>query len=680
MKRLIIIVLILAAFLRFSGTKPGYPPYHSDEGISYSAATSMIKNNNLDPLRYDYPAVVPLVNYIFYKFVFIPVSWVRFYVENFSRIADGFIKLPLVEKEYQRIFQAEILGEREINALFWGRYVTALFGVGVVFLSFLLAKELFGDKAGLISAFLVAINYRQVLNSHFGLPDIYNAFFLLLSLLASYFLWKKPTSRNYFLASVAAGLSLSVKYQFFSFLPLVLAHLDNSFKEKTWPERLKFLFNRYALTAPFIIIFVFLVLNPYHFIKLEETRDWLVSVSGKYRAGRNEFDFYPYSYLYHIGIGKLVSVLGVLGVLLAVVKRSKQTFFLLSAVIPFFWVITYLTGGGFYTRNFVTIIPVLLIFAGWLLAIVTEIKPKYLTLGIALATLFFIAKESLANSLLVIKWNKQEWNYKILGNWTDRNIPAGSVVAAHPSVPLPNTITNKVPYDFSNGPFSFQEFKDLEASFIVTNFDWATTEFYWWMTQDIKTSLKYWDKPIRELEKSFPAMAIREISDYAIYWVLKPWQAPESNFVVAKIPKYEVASSSLFKRYLFTPPQQIWNSEAVDVIGWRGYLVDYKTSGEGRGYLYLSFYKELDDVGDVSKRAAVRLSSRYSTKSLLGQIPIDSKYMVIGFDTYDSYKAVSYLERIDAYQADVKADFSGYDIKGVRIDEGVIFPNSHGNM
>lgn len=677
--KVLLVILIIATILRFVGTKPGYPPYHSDEGISYSAATSMIKNNNLDPLRYDYPSVVPLVNYISYKYIFIPVSWTRFYVENLSRIVDGFIKLPLAGKEYQRIFQAEILGEREINALFWGRYVTAFFGVGVVFLTYLLSKNLFGVNAGRVSAFLVAVNFRQVLNSHFGLPDIYNAFFLLLSLVTSWFLLKKPTVKNYLFASVAAGFFFSTKYQTFSFLPLLFAHLVNAFKENNWKKGIRFLFNPSAIMVPLVILITVVILNPYQLIHIEETIGWFNLIFLKYRMGKMQLDFYPYSYLYHIGIGKLASVLIIIGILISLVKQRLKSIYLLLAIIPIFYTLTYYSGGGFYTRNFVTITPILLIFAGWFLVAVTKVRLQISTKIVIFVLLFIVGRESLVNSLVVVREYRSRWNIEKVAGWNNNNLPLKSTVAAHPSVPLPDGI-KVIPYGLDDGQFSLEEFKELGANFIVVNLDYATAGFYGWMTESTKKSLEYWNKPLDVLEKTFTAMAIREISDYAIYSVLKPWQAPESNFVVAKVPEYKVVNSSMFKRYLFTPPQPIWNSEAIDVNGWMGYLIDYKMSGEGRGYVYLSFYKELDDVGNVGKRLAVRLSSRYNTKSLLGRIPVGSRYMVIGFDTYDSYKAVSYLDSLEVYQADVKADFSGYDIKGVKLDEGIIFPNSHGNM
>src|SRR3989339_250613 len=165
-KIILILIILISFLLRFVGARSGYPPYHSDEGIGYSAATSMVKNNNYDPLRYDYPSLVPLINVGIYKSVFIPFYWVKFYILNFEKIIDGMIKLPIKGDEYKRIFQLDILGNREINTLFWSRYITAFFGVGVSLLTYFLAKKIFSKEVGLISMYLVAVNFRQVLNSH----------------------------------------------------------------------------------------------------------------------------------------------------------------------------------------------------------------------------------------------------------------------------------------------------------------------------------------------------------------------------------------------------------------------------------------------------------------------------------------------------------------------------------
>src|SRR3989339_1287064 len=75
--KMLLAILVLALALRFVGVYPGYHPYHSDEGMSYSSAIEMIRNLNLDPGRYDYPSLVPIIHSILYVVLFIPLFIVK---------------------------------------------------------------------------------------------------------------------------------------------------------------------------------------------------------------------------------------------------------------------------------------------------------------------------------------------------------------------------------------------------------------------------------------------------------------------------------------------------------------------------------------------------------------------------------------------------------------------------
>jgi hypothetical protein len=200
------------------------------------------------------------------------------------------------------------------------------------------------------------------------------------------------------------------------------------------------------------------------------------------------------------------------------------------------------------------------------------------------------------------------------------------------------------------------------------------------MTQDTKQSLLYWNKPVEMLENKYSAMSVRELSDYAVYSVLKEWQAPESNFIVAKIPKYKIIKKTLAKKILFDDKPNIWTSDPIEVSDWKGFYINPKTSEKGRGYVYVNFYKKIEDIDDITKRVAVRLSSRNKNKDIIGSIPKDAKYMVIGFDTFESYKSSDELLEINIYNAEVIEDLSGFMLNPVKLEDGVIFPNSHGNM
>jgi len=290
MKKVLVCILILAGLLRFIGIYPGYSQYHTDEPIIYQNAVSLVKNVNYQSLRFDYGLLPSLINAFFYKVVFIPFSWGKFYFQNAGDIFTGFIRFPLGKDVYERVFQLEIFGSQDLNALFWSRYVTALFSLGVVFLTYLLGKKVFSNKVGLIAALLVSINFKSVQNAHIGLPDTYNVFFLLLSTLFAFKLMTKPTGKNYILAGVFAGLSLGVKYQVFYLLPLFTAHIIGVIYEKK--NRWKKLFNPYFFIALVLAIVLFVLINPQFLFQWQKTSQLLIDIASKYGMGIKKINLY----------------------------------------------------------------------------------------------------------------------------------------------------------------------------------------------------------------------------------------------------------------------------------------------------------------------------------------------------------------------------------------------------
>ena len=80
---LLIVILIVAAILRFVGTNPGYHQFHTDEGTIYGTAVSFVKNRNFVPLRYEYPQLAAFINFGFFKFIFIPLGWLKFFYSKY---------------------------------------------------------------------------------------------------------------------------------------------------------------------------------------------------------------------------------------------------------------------------------------------------------------------------------------------------------------------------------------------------------------------------------------------------------------------------------------------------------------------------------------------------------------------------------------------------------------------
>ncbi|OGM55193.1 hypothetical protein A3F62_05500 [Candidatus Woesebacteria bacterium RIFCSPHIGHO2_12_FULL_44_11] len=537
------LILVLAALLRFIGTKPGYNPFHPDEPILTGKAMQIIRTGDLDPGRYDYPALPIYIDYLFFKFFFIPISWLLYYLKHVPDIVDGVVHIPPSALEVKRLFQVEILGVRDINALFWGRYVVALFSVGSVFLTYLLGSKLFNKTVGLIAAFLLVFNFKHVANSHINLPDIYNAFFLLASLVASVTLWQKPTRRNYLLAGIAVGLSLATKYQIFALFPFGLAHLYH-----------KKLFTPVFMASVLMIPLVFLLINAYFFINIEVALTWLVSISGRYAVGTNKLNLFPLSYLYHIDYGPVELGAAILGIVLVLIKFFKKGLFLLAVVVPFVFFFFYYTSGGLFVRNFVTITPVFLIFAAFS---IWRIAPSRLVLApLVLGAILVPAKNSLLNSYYYTK----PWNYDVLKDWQKQNLPDSIAVAAHPFDPIVGP-THIVRSEFEiSGNYSLNEHKEAGADWALVNLMWAANPFYFWMGYGLDEIALFWDKPLDELRNMYHGLATEELLRYQVFSAVKPWQAPEFNYVMVKLPDWPETRMTVIRTFDFSTDAQGWSS------------------------------------------------------------------------------------------------------------------------
>jgi len=562
----------------------------------------------------------------------------------------------------------------------------------------------------------VSVNYRQVLNSHFALPDIYNAFFLLISIVTSWNLYIHRRSRDYIMAGIAAGLFVSTKFHIYSLIPLVTAllyiHVDNGFSLK------KIITDTKGIVTGLIVLGVVIILNPYHFIHWEETVAQLADVSRKYGVGVNKLNIYSFSYLYHFGIGKVTSILTLIGIIVPR-KRFRQWLFLMLPTLLFFFVITYYTGGGFYTRNFVTIIPVLLIFAAqgvvFLYDLVTDLfdrnrsisskshhnilhtaskdsnillKSTRFVLVSSVVLLFsFSIYENSYKSYVVAQEYRKEWNYKIVERWIVENIEDGSTVSAHSSVPLSNSTLKRSRFEVSSSA-SIEEFKENDADYGVLNLNWMTNDYYGWMNQ---YSLENWNKPVQEMEETYPALSIREFQDYAIFSVINSEFAPDSNFIVAKIPQYKQSSEVL--SYQYDVDENIrqsfrgFSSEVIDVSHWQGIKVDFegRVSPRKDGFLFVEYFASKEDAEKLIHRKAVRLSRRVSSDSweyisMTHDIPVGSNYARVSSGIYNKSVSKFNLRNIRIYNTNVETDFGKWKAEHVDIPEGEIFPNSHGNL
>lgn len=719
-------ILLIASVLRFVGTKPGFNQFHSDQGISYSAATSMIKNGNLDPLRYDYAALVPDINYIFFRAFFIPLRWGYYYLSHIPEILDGTVHLPIAPLEKQRIFQVFVLAEREINAIFWSRYITALFGVGAVYLTYLFGKKLFGEEVGLVVAFLLTFNFKHVINSHFGLPDIYNSFFLILALILALNMWKKPTNFNYLLAGIASGLSFSTKYQIFAIFPLVVAHVYQSIEGRSLS--LARLFNSKIFILGFSFILMFLLTNPYFFIHLEEAISSVKEVSKKYGMGTNNLNLYPIWYLYNIDFGPPQFFSIIIGFFIVLRKRLKETLLLLSVVIPFAFVFLYYSSGGFYIRNLITISPILIIFAAYfaweILCLVRKKLNPFFSLVFLIIFLAFLVFIPAKNSVIGAYFYTKEWPYVQMANWVRENFKTDETVAAHPFDAVQVGLgKNRTEFEIA-GNFSMAEHREAGAKYALLNLYWAGNPFYFWMSFGPNDLDIYWKKPFSMMRNSFHGVSAEEMLRYQIHSVTKPWQASDQSLILVKIPQKLDIDLDLISSFNFDKDMSGWMEQGgsgsfsssglgsiVFMPGASTYPGTRATSPfieveprhyysvkgnllterafpprERDGFIRIDFYEDNKDssrigiISSVSSR--VYGTAEWSQKEVFEVAPSGAKFMTISFGMYNFVRGKVWLDDVSIFESlrPVKELNSDPPYIKKEIDLNLLYPNSHGNL
>lgn len=579
--KLLFAILIVAILLRLLAVNPGFHPYHNDESTDYSGAISMILNKTLDPGRYGYPGFLPTLDAFLMIVFFVPLYLLNFY---FFRVGAT----PINYKSVYDLWEFVINTNQQTHVLFWARYVTVTFGVGVVFLVYKLSLKLFKNRnIALVASLLTAVNYRQVLNSHLALPDIYNAFFVLLSLYLIIKILDKQTLINYVFAEIGIALYFCVKFHVYTILPFVFIHLYVVYKELRhkkfeWSSWLKKIFSGKFLIGIMIIPIVVFIFNPFHIIHFQKFLSTASDIATKYNFGTKHISYYILFYLYEIGIGKLISITIILGVIISLRKYLFNTLYLFSLLAPFFFIFAYYSNGGYYPRNFITITPILLMFAAIFIYEVTififkklKLNPKYLTSVLVVVGLV-LSIGQIENSIISTSSYTKPWGYIEASKWAASNLPDGMVLVSHQWDKYPsNKVSRVIPLDPSG---NIAEMRESGAQYAYINLDWMVIYNVWWINNINRNFNLFSDmqKVIAILGNSYSGIAIKELASWSIASFVKPWQAPDMNTIIVKIPEeLVVKEKTLLTSYGFDSEDDFGKWNLIDGDKGNAKLIDF---------------------------------------------------------------------------------------------------------
>ncbi|MCC6442158.1 MAG: glycosyltransferase family 39 protein [Armatimonadetes bacterium] len=162
--------------------------YHPDEfPVLWAARNVDIASLSLNPHFYNYGSLYPF---------------------SISLFASAAAAVGLLSPDWRAFTSPADLATLHLLA----RFLTALFGIGTVFLTYRLAQASYASPYPLVAAGLVGFYPLHAIHSHYATVDVPAAFWITLALWQSLILYRTRRLPAYIWCGVAAGLAAATKY------------------------------------------------------------------------------------------------------------------------------------------------------------------------------------------------------------------------------------------------------------------------------------------------------------------------------------------------------------------------------------------------------------------------------------------------------------------------------------
>jgi 4-amino-4-deoxy-L-arabinose transferase-like glycosyltransferase len=399
------LVMSVATALRYWDLGHGIPYAVSvDEPEIVERAFQMMKNGTLNPHFFDYGQL-----HIYIQLV---VSIVRFIAGSVTGAWDSLAQAT------------------SSSFYFWGRVVTAAFGVATVFLVFRIGLR-WGARHGLLAAALMAVMPLHVRYSHYVLTDTPLTFFVALTMLLALGANERPVLKAFALAGAAAGLAAAVKYNggIALLMPLLVCWMTPAAR----PSRLVCTLAVIGTAAA-----AFLLTAPYTILDLPGFLDRFATLTAEYRRAAAPPEPGSIIYLKHLrvqfGWPGMALITG--GLVMGAVRAfwgPGRVMWTLAVVFPVTYFLVVAQQRIIYGRYLLPIIPMLCIVAA--AAVISGVSllrryqfPRFvrtaLITGLALALLAPPALTAVGFNRMI----SQTSTIDLAHAWIQANVPAGSSI------------------------------------------------------------------------------------------------------------------------------------------------------------------------------------------------------------------------------------------------------------
>ena len=157
-----------------------------------------------------------------------------------------------------------------------GRPLSIIADIGSMVFIYLIAKNIFGSRAALLSLVLFAFLPTSIQHSHYYRPEPFSVFFILASFWSMLKLYNKQSIKHYLYVGFSIGLALSFKISALSLgIPLsilFLLFLISSINSSSITLQLHQI--KLFLITGLVIVSTYVIINPYSILDFQEFWEW----------------------------------------------------------------------------------------------------------------------------------------------------------------------------------------------------------------------------------------------------------------------------------------------------------------------------------------------------------------------------------------------------------------------
>lgn len=409
------VILALALSVRLWGIDFGLPEvYYWDEGIAFYNAFYAF-NASLRIVTQEHGSLFPYL---------ISLTWVCLYIV--LRLLGQVNSLrDLMLWYFSQPYVLFILP----------RIAIALFSTATVLLTYLLGKQAYGKKIGIVGAGFLGLTFLHVTHAHYAVAHELATFLITASVYCSVRLARDTRTKWYVWAAVLAGLGAAARfYAFLALVPLCVAHLLSQPRPTSRREVMSLLLDRRLLLSLDVALFVFVAATPYAILDSRvffgQMKWFASSVATHTQVDSGGLPIWVFYLTEHLrgGMGLPLELLAFAGLGYCLVVRKVEDLILFSFLAVYYLLLG--TGQNF-ARYALPLLPFLALVGARALVdfIRKSIRQPALQGAAAVVSVVVVLSPSAMNVVRFDYLLTQKDTRAVAKQWINDNIPPGSLIA-----------------------------------------------------------------------------------------------------------------------------------------------------------------------------------------------------------------------------------------------------------